>query len=862
MHPSLPATPLLQSWRRSSAWLAAIKAAGIYLIAATAWVFVSHYGLTQGTAASPELVKMGMAQSLGFVAVSAGLLLLVIRYFLQRLLQAESLRWAQQPQFRALLEQSLVGVYLIQDNRFAYVNPRLAAIFGYATTDMIGQVEVKQVVASTDQVMVAEKLDRLLQSPSGDWHHSFRGLHRNGWPLQLEVLGSRTEHQGRPAVIGTLLDVTDRHEAESALRESEERYRLLIQTAPDAIVVLDIELGRFVDYNPQAELLFELPGEKMSLYGPAELSPEFQPDGRRSVDKAREYLAQAVAGGLPAFEWVHRSQSGREFPCEIRLARLTAEGRTLVRGSITDITERYRTAAALARSEENYRLLFEHATDAILIFATDARLVDVNRPAVNLTGYSREELLGKSAFDIIAAADHEYLRHCLHLLFAEGTRFNTYRFSRKDGTTFFGETNTKLLPDGRLLALVRDITDQRQAEEHRQKLEEELRHAQKLQAIGTLAGGIAHDFNNILAAILGNAQLLKLMLAPDHEGHGKVSQILVASNRAKDLVQQILMFSRQREQEKRVLQLGAVVVEAGRLIEVTMEPSIKLELAIPSNLPTVLADSTQIHQVVVNLCANAVHAMRAKGGTVKVALSAVSLPEDVTESQPSLRPGRYVRLRVSDNGHGMDAATMERIYEPFFTTKSVGDGTGLGLAVVHGIVEAHNGAITVVSTPGVGTTFTLYFPSNSDLAAPEAPAAEGALQGKGQRILFVDDETPITEVAEIMILRLGYQVTVFTKSTEALAYLRENFSRIDLLMTDLSMPGLTGVELIREAGIIKPGLPSILLTGYGKSFDSRSANGLNIREVITKPFTMDALAGSIQAALTPVQFAGEATQRQ
>jgi two-component system cell cycle sensor histidine kinase/response regulator CckA len=850
MH-TLPANPMTPAKRPASTWLMAFKVAGIYAVVGSLWIVLSDLAVAWQAGAAPMTDRLQTAKGLAFVWVTAGLLVLLVRRSLRSLQVIESLRWAGEPQFRSLVEQSLVGVYLIQDNRFVYVNPRMAEIFGYPAGDIINKLTVPDLVAAADRQLVRENLDRRLTGEISGLNYSFRGLHAYGWPLQLEVFGSRIDYLGRPAIIGTLLDVTDRHEAEAALRESEARYRLLIQTAPEAIVVMDIEQGRFVDFNHQAELFFEMPPDQLSRHGPVDLSPPFQPDGRPSSESARDYLARAVAGETPTFEWMHRSHTGREIPCEVRLARLPAQGRTLIRGSLTDITERRRTAEALARSEQNYRELFEQANDAIFLCHADGRLADVNRHAVSLTGFTRAELLARTAADIIAPEDHDHLRECLAELPKGGIRSSTYRFRRQDGTVFHGETSTKLLHDDRLLAVVRDITERRQAEEQRRRLEEELRQAQKMQAIGTLAGGIAHDFNNILAAILGNAQLLKMQLPAGHEGQAKVSQILVASNRAKDLVQQILMFSRQREQERRVLQMSTIVAEATRLVEVTLPSAIRLELTTPRDLPPVLADPTQIHQVVVNLCTNAVHAMREGGGTLQVGLAVVRLPEEETDSKPTLPSGQYVCLRVADTGHGMDAATLQRIYEPFFTTKGVGDGTGLGLAVVHGIVESHHGAITVASRRGRGTTFRLYFPVHA-AEVPAAPAAVPALgQGQNQHILFVDDESPILEVAKVMLPRLGYRVTACNSPREALEVLRKPGVDIDLLMTDFSMPDMNGIDLIRASIRLKPGLPAVLLTGYGRPIDSKAAVGLNICEIVHKPFTMENLFSAIQGALAP-----------
>ena len=638
--------------------------------------------------------------------------------------------------------------------------------------------------------------------------------------------------------------------AHAAVSASEGRYRLLIETAPEAIVVYDLDRACFVEYNAQAERFFEARSGELGRYGPVDLSPEFQPDGVRSKEKARVFFEAAMAGGMPVFEWRHRSLGGREIPCEVRLLALPSPaGVRQVRGTITDITARQRAADLLARSEESYRILFEHATDAIFLCAADGRLLDANNHAQDLLGQSRAELTQKNMVDLVAPEDHPLVRACLQEFQRENTRQTVCRFLGKGGRIFPGEASTKRLPDGRLLAIMRDITDRQLAEQQQQRLERELRQAQKLQAMGTLAGGIAHDFNNILAAILGNAQLLQMMLPPADQGQGTVSQILVASHRAKDLVQQILMFSRQREQSRQSLQLGPLVREATKLIGVSLPPSVQLQMTVPADLPPVLADATQVHQVIVNLCTNAVHAMRQDGGTLQLILAETALPENSSYSKPNLPAGRYVCLTVADSGHGMDAATLERIYEPFFTTKPVGEGTGLGLAVVHGIMQSSEGGISVTSQPGQGTTFRLYFPAQATAETAEPVPAAGLKSGKGQRILFVDDEVPITIVAEAMLEKLGYQVEVCTDPREALRRLHENGANLSLLMTDLSMPGLSGVDLIREAMRLHPQLPAILLTGYGKAFDSRAAVGLNISEVVHKPFTLEYLSNAIESAL-------------
>ncbi len=389
----------------------------------------------------------------------------------------------------------------------------------------------------------------------------------------------------------------------------------------------------------------------------------------------------------------------------------------------------------------------------------------------------------------------------------------------------------------------RDITEGR-------KMEAQFRQAQKMESIGMLAGGIAHDFNNILSAILGNLHLVKLEAENHPELAEHVEHLFQATQRATDLVNQILTFSRQNKQEREPLRLNRVVQEALKLLRSSVPTTIRIQSDLKET-PTVLANPTAIHQVVMNLGTNAWHAMREKPGTLKVEMGVMEVDPDFAGAHPGLRPGRYVRLSVSDNGHGMDAATIERIYEPFFTTKSVGEGTGLGLAVVLGIMQNHDGIITVYSEPGAGTTFHLYFPVFETETAPPEPVSMPIPRGQGEHILFVDDEEALARVGTRMLERLGYRVTNKTNALEAVAAVRDRPDKFDLVVTDLTMPGLDGLKLGSQLLQIRPGLPIILTTGYSGAMTQESARELGFRDLLAKPTTARALGEAIHRTLHP-----------
>jgi len=385
-------------------------------------------------------------------------------------------------------------------------------------------------------------------------------------------------------------------------------------------------------------------------------------------------------------------------------------------------------------------------------------------------------------------------------------------------------------------------------EAEKEQLERQLRHAQKMEAIGTLAGGIAHDFNNILGAIVGYTELAMLDVPAGTTLQRDLEGVMKATNRAKDLVQQILTFSRDTKQERKPVQLSLIVKEALKMLRSSLPTTIEFHQNIKTGSATVLCDPTQIYQVVMNLCANAAYAMRDKGGELTVSLIDVDIDSEAVMQNPELTPGQYQRLTVSDTGSGMDRATMERIFDPFFTTKAPGEGSGMGLAVVHGIVKSLNGAITVDSEPGKGTTFQVFFPTIQSEAASEpehfAPPPVG-----NERVLFVDDEAALAAVGQEMLESLGYDVVARTSSIEALKTFQMQPDRFDLVITDMTMSNMTGADLAREIMRIRPDVPVILCTGFSEAISEEKAKAMGIRAFVMKPVVRREIAEVIRRVL-------------
>ncbi|MBN1932996.1 MAG: response regulator [Desulfobacterales bacterium] len=385
-------------------------------------------------------------------------------------------------------------------------------------------------------------------------------------------------------------------------------------------------------------------------------------------------------------------------------------------------------------------------------------------------------------------------------------------------------------------------------EAEKSQLESQLRHAQKIEAIGTLAGGIAHDFNNILGIILGYTELALLEIPESTSLERKLNEIFKASNRAKDLVNQILTFSRQGEQERKPIRISLIIKEVLKMLRASLPATIEIRQNINNNLSMVLSDPTQIHQVLMNLCTNAAHAMRDKSGILEVSLVDVDVSSKVATMNLDMNPGRYQKIMVRDTGHGMESAVLERIFEPFFTTKGPGEGTGMGLAVVHGIVKSHGGAVAVQSKIGEGTTFEVFFPCVVSETATEYEAIVPIPFGN-ERVLFVDDEEALVSIGAQMMECLGYEVVAKKSGIEALKDFSLQPDKFNLVITDMTMPNMTGLDLAKEIKRIRSDIPIILCTGFSNTLSIDKAKKIGIQNFIMKPIMQQELAATIRRIL-------------
>ena len=648
-------------------------------------------------------------------------------------------------------------------------------------------------------------------------------------------------------ILGTYADITERKLMEEELAEEATRRRILFDQSRDEIVVLD-ENGKVYEANRRfAEMLGYSAEEIAQLY-------VWDWDVNWTQAELLERIRLIDAEGS-IFETRHRRKDGTIYDVEISSNGVELAGQKMNFCVHRDISQRKAAEQALQENKSRLELALRSVHMGVWQWdlIKDKRFFDDQ--VCRLLGIDPAKFTGTADdfFNVVHPDDREVLKAALTQTLGQDVPYETeYRAVWPDGSVHYILTRGKLFRDRigqpvKVDGLIWDITERKRAEEEKEKLEAELQQAQKLEAIGTLAGGIAHDFNNILQPIIGYTDMELNDLSPSDPVRKSLEQVLKASLRAKDLIRQIMAISRSTQEQQRIpIDISSIIKEALKLLRSSLPTSIEMRQKIRKGVA--LAEPTQIHQVLMNLCTNAAHAMADKG-ILKIRLSPVDLSETDLARQRivDLKPGPYLKLSVSDTGAGMDASTMEHIFDPYFTTKEVGKGSGLGLAVVHSIVKRHEGAITVLSEPGKGTIFSVYFP-RVDIQPEATMQVDDTLQRGSERILLVDDESNVMEMATRILERLGYKVTSQTDSASALEIFWSNPDEFDLLITDYTMPKLTGLDFAREARLIRPDMPILLCTGFSEKITSERMKELGMG-LLMKPYGMREISEEVRKIL-------------
>lgn len=634
------------------------------------------------------------------------------------------------------------------------------------------------------------------------------------------------------------------------LKKERERYQSLFATSPDAVFLM--RGLKIIDCNPATCDIFEGSREAILNLSVLDLSPPAQEHDMSSSLLAEKITRQTPHEGLQTFDWVHKTTAGRLFDAEVRLKPFGIDaGEPLLVAFVRDITERKRAEEALRLTQ----FIFDKASVGIFRSDADARILNINEKACRSLGYTREELCQMSLFDIDPSLSPERFKGIMQKR-SEQTVVAFESFHRtKIGNTFpVHITSNHLEYQGQQysISFVRDITEEKNNAKQKEIMEAHFRQAQRMEALGTLAGGVAHDFNNILTAIIGYTDLTKLASQGNPHIQSYLGQLQSASLRAKNLVQQILSFSKQGNLEKRPVDISQVISEALGLIKGSIPSTIEMFQHINGDLGTVIANETQIHQVVMNLCTNACHAMEKAGGRLEIDLVPVTITDKDITNYPDLTAGQYLKLVVIDTGHGIPADDIANIFEPYFTTKPMGEGTGLGLSTVHGIVKDHGGSIKVYSEVTAGTTFQIFLPLAESETIPSI-LSENTLRRGSETILYVDDEKYLIDLGKELLEGLGYSVETRASSIDACEAFQVHPKKYDLIISDMTMPQLSGMDLAVRILEIRPDMPIILCTGFSTRLNTERLKDIGIKRVLMKPVTLMGLSGAVREVLDEAQ---------
>ena len=821
-----------------------------------ALVFLNMLGsaMLQGTLLTGDLKErwlpmLGVAS--GYVGQTFGLVFLLVgTHRLVRYLGPHL-----EAHYPNLVERALVGVYLIQDGVLKFVNPRFAEICGYDRQEVLG-MPIGKLIAPPSAVGVVEGTQQGAMAPSQTTVYQAKGIRKDGQAIDLEVYGSRTLYQGKLAIHGTVIDLSERRQAERALRDSEERYRALYDDNPSMYFTVDA-IGTVLSVNKfGAE---QLGYEACELVGESVFEVVYEED-RKGMQRQ---LDECINWPSRTHHWELRKirKDGRTlWAKEVARAVRHHNGEPVVLIVCEDISERKRAEEALRKSEKRYRTLVERIPDGVYRRTPDGSFVEINPAMATMLGYESSDALAEIDANLqpyFQPADRKGPAESLPS--SGGERIRTFSHRREDGREVWLEDHCREILDdkGNLIyyeGIVREITERKRAEDERRKFEARIQQAQKLESLGILAGGIAHDFNNLLVGIMGNASLAVLELPPDSPVRYTIDQIQIAGQRAADLANQMLAYSGKGHFAVHPMDLNAVIDETVHLLQASIAKNVDIKFNFESTLPAVEGDATQIRQVVMNLVVNASEAIGDQNGEITVRTGSRQISRNELAGYytgSDLPEGRYVFLDVSDTGCGMDSETLSKIFDPFFTTKFT--GRGLGLAAVLGIVRGHLGAIKVASTPQWGSVFTILLPAvdvpaEASSGAIRATSATASFHGEGL-VLVIDDEPTVRNVAARLLRQWGFTPMQAADGRSGLEMFSERAAEIACVLLDLTMPHPNGEKVFLDIHRLRADTPVILMSGYHEKEVKRRFLNKGLAAFLQKPFTADQLAGVLSSVM-------------
>ncbi len=785
-----------------------------------------------------------------------------------------------------IFENSPDGIGIVdRDGKFIRWNKMAAEQYGYKFEELRGKSAFDH-YADKDQL---EKMLAELRREGTVKEHEIRMKKKDGTACSFEISISLLR-DGANEVIGSVCvardlsrikkalnelavsherlnrEITIRERAQSALKESKQRLANIIDFLPDATFVIDYQ-GTVIAWNKAIEEMTGIRASDMLGKNDYEYAIPFH--GKRRpilIDLAlkpqeeieTQYL-RVKRGETVLTGETYTPALGKEKACLVGRASVLRDSNGNITGAIESIRDRTETRKAedeLCRTNAEMAQLLASIPSFLIGLTPELRITRWNPAAEKILGISGESAMGEPIGRCEIKWEWHQITEAVSLSQREDTtvKLDDFHFVHPNGKDGFLDIAVSFIKGSSdvgsgILLLGSDITGRKQLEEQRDRAEAQLRQAQKLEALGTLAGGVAHDFNNILGIIMGYTELSKIQMGEEIAVGKNLREVLKACKRAKELVQQILAFCRRSEQKIVPIQIGLILKDAMKMIRSSLPSSIEVKTDIQSKA-LAMADPTRIHQVLMNLCANAAHAMP-DGGVLEVSLTDFQLGPQSVKPHSGLQPGQYLKLTVTDTGHGIPPAVMDRIFDPFFTTKKTGEGTGLGLSVVHGIAESHGGTIEVDSCQGVGTTFTVLLPACECPLMSQTIETSSIIYCGKERILVVDDEPLLAEMVQQMLTMLGYDAVSCTGGIEALEAFRNQPGEkpFDLVITDMTMPHFTGEDLVHELSGLQPVVPVILMTGFSSKIDAEKAGELGIEGFLMKPVAMEELARTVRTVL-------------